>query len=153
MRTLYNSDFYAWTQEQARLLKETKWDLVDVVNLIEEIETLGRQERKELRHRLGVLLGHLLKWQYQPDNRSHSWLATIREQRRKIDMLLQESPSLQPYLEEALQTGYEDGVDLAVRETNLPYESFPETCPYALKQVMDAKFLPDWELSESSNTL
>ncbi len=149
MRTLYNSDFYAWTQEQARLLKETKWDLVDVVNLIEEIETLGRQERRELRNRLGVLLGHLLKWQYQSENRSNSWLATIREQRRQIEMLLQESPSLQPYLEEALQTGYEDGIDLAVRETNLPYKTFPETCPYALRQVMDAQFLPEQELSES----
>ena len=148
MRTLYNSDFYAWTQEQARLLKETKWDLVDVVNLIEEIETLGRQERKELRNRFGVLIGHLLKWQYQPKNRSNSWLATIREQRRKIEMLLQESPSLQPHLEEALQTGYEDGVDLAVRETNLSYETFPETCSYTLEQVIEAKFLPDGKLSE-----
>ncbi len=143
MSTLYDSDFYGWTQEQAKLLREQKWESVDIANVIEEIESLGRQERRELRNRFGVLLGHLLKWQYQPDHHGNSWQATIREQRRRIRILLQESPSLQPDLEEVLRTGYEDGLDLAVRETNLPYATFPEICPYTLEQALDVKFLPD----------
>lgn len=142
MSILYDSDFYAWTQEQAKLLREQKWESVDIANVTEEIESLGRQERRELRNRFGVLLGHLLKWQYQPDHRGNSWLASIREQRRRIETLLQESPSLQPYLEEVLRTGYEDGLDLAVRETSLPYTTFPQICPYMLSQALDAEFFP-----------
>ena len=142
MSTLYDSDFYAWTQEQAKLLRQQKWESVDIANVTEEIESLGRQERRELRNRFGILLGHLLKWQYQPDHRGNSWLASIREQRRRIETLLQESPSLQPYLEEVLRTGYEDGLDLAVRETNLPYATFPEICPYMLEQALDNEFFP-----------
>lgn len=142
MNTLYDSDFYAWTQEQAKLLREQKWESVDIANVVEEIESLGRQERRELRNRFGVLLGHLLKWQYQPEHHGNSWQATIREQRRKIRTLLQESPSLQTCLEEVLRTGYENGLDLAVRETNLPYSIFPESCPYTLEQALDVEFLP-----------
>lgn len=142
MNTLYEADFYAWTQEQAKLLRAHQWELVDVENLIEEIETLGRQERRELVNRLAVLLGHLLKWQYQPELQGSSWQATIREQRRKIKRLIEQNPSLSSYLEEALQEGYEDGLDLAVRETHLPYETFPEACPYPLEQALNDEFLP-----------
>jgi hypothetical protein len=142
MDKLYNFDFYAWTQEQSELLRQQAWDLLDTTNLIEEIESLGRRERQELGNCLGVLLGHLLKWQYQPEGCSNSWLATIREQRRKTKKLLQESPSLQPYLTDAFQEAYESGRDLAVRETNLPYERFPEVCPYTLEQALSADFFP-----------
>lgn len=140
---LYDSDFYAWTQTQAHLLKERKWEHLDLDHLIEEIESLGRQERRELVNRLSILLGHLLKWQYQPTGRGTSWQATIREQRRNIKKLLNQNPSLAPYLAEALQDGYEDGLDLAVRETGLPYETFPETCPYDLEQLFNPEFFPD----------
>lgn len=139
----YDTDFYAWTQEQAQHLKMRKWEYLDLENLVEEIESLGRQERQQLMNRFGVLLGHLLKWQYQPSYRSHSWQATIREQRRKILRLLEANPSLQTFLPEALQLGYEDGVDLAIAETNLPDATFPATCLYTLEQVLDAEFLPD----------
>lgn len=139
----YDTDFYAWTQAQAQHLKAGKWEHLDLENLVEEIESLGRQERQQLMNRFGVLLGHLLKWQYQPDYRSHSWQATIREQRRKILRLLKANPSLQPFLLEALQLGYEDGIDLAIQETNLPEETFPATCPYTLDQALDAEFLPN----------
>ena len=140
MKALYDADFHAWTQEQAKLLREHQWDLVDVANLIEEVETLGRQERRELRNRLTVLLGHLLKWHFQPQKQSNSWLATIREQRREVATLLQENPSLKAYLSEALQLAYQSGIDLAVRETELPYETFPEICPYILEQILSSGF-------------
>lgn len=139
---LYESDFYAWTQQQAKLLQEEKWSYLDIPNLVEEIESLGRQERRELRNRLGILIGHLLKWQFQPENRSKSWLATIREQRKQVLDLVDESPSLQPYLPEALIKGYESGLNLAVRETSLNYKAFPSDCPYSSEQVLNAEFFP-----------
>jgi len=84
----YEADFYGWTQQQAKFLQEEKWSCLDIPNLVEEIESLGRQERRELKNRLGVLLGHLLKWEFQPESRSRSWLATIREQRSQVLQLM-----------------------------------------------------------------
>ncbi|MEH2142459.1 DUF29 domain-containing protein [Nostoc sp.] len=140
---LYGTDFYTWTQEQVSLLKTQQWDQLDTVNLIEEIETLGRRERQELRNRLGVLLGHLLKWQFQPEKRSNSWLGTIREQRVQIKLLLQDSPSLKPYLDEVFLTIYELGLALAIRETELGEQVFPEICPYTLGETLNPEFLPN----------
>jgi hypothetical protein len=94
---LYETDFYAWTLEQAKLLKQGQLNQLDIVNLIEEIESLGKREKQELRNRLGILIGHLLKWRYQSDKRSNSWKATIREQRRRIKEHLEENPSLKSY--------------------------------------------------------
>ena len=94
-------------------------------------------------HRLGILLGHLLLWQYQPELSGNSWLATIREQRREILTLLEENPSLKPYLQEALALAYQSGLDLAVRETGLSYTKFPESCPYTWEQSLDAEFFPN----------
>lgn len=141
---LYETDFYDWTQKQVSLLKTQQWEQLDTLNLIEEIETLGRRERQELRNRLGVLLGHLLKWQFQPEKRSNSWLGTIREQRVQIKLLLQDSPSLKPYLDEVFFSVYELGLALAIRETELGENVFPEICPYTLDQTLNPKFLPNF---------
>jgi hypothetical protein len=89
---LYDRDFYAWTQQQVALIREGRWEEIDRANLLEEIESLGKQQRQELRNRLGVLIGHLLKWQYQPQNRSRSWLSTIRLQRLDIVGHLEKLP-------------------------------------------------------------
>ncbi len=139
---LYEIDFYAWTQEQASLLRKHQWSQLDLINLIEEIESLGKQQRQELRNRLSVLIGHLLKWEYQSSSRSRSWLATIRIQRLDVSELLEENPSLKPYLEEALQRAYPKGVLLAVDETDLPSRTFPAECPYSLTQILDNSFYP-----------
>lgn len=139
---LYEQDFYAWTQAQAEFLKQKSWQDLDVENLAEEIDALGRRERQELVSRLGVLLGHSLKWEFQPENRSKSWLATIREQRRKIRKLLEDNPSLKPYLSQACNDAYEDGVDLVVRETPLEYQQLPQVCPYPVDQILANDFLP-----------
>ncbi len=143
MANLYHTDFYAWTQKQAALLKQHHWADLDVPNLVEEIESLGRQERQELRNRLSVLLGHLLTWQYQAANRSNSWRATLREQRTQVRLLLQDNPSLKPYLAEAMEVAYQLGQDLAVREAGLDYAVFPAKCPYAVAQALDEGFFPD----------
>jgi hypothetical protein len=140
---LYEVDYYAWTQKQATLLREQRWTQVDLANILEEIESLGRQQRQELRNRLGILLGHLLKWQLQPDHRSKSWRATLREQRYRVRKLLDESPSLRGDLLEANEYGYELGLAVVVQETPLDYDELPERCPYLLEQVLDDSFLPE----------
>ncbi|KAI9129049.1 DUF29 domain-containing protein [Acaryochloris sp. CCMEE 5410] len=141
--TLYDQDFYAWTQRQIDLLKTQQWELVDVENLIEEIDSLGKQERRELCNRLGVLLGHLLKWHYQPEARSKSWAATIQEQRRRIQRHLKENPSLKPYLSEAIGIGYEDGLDLVNRETPLDPKQLPQSCPFSKAEIFEEPV--DWQ--------
>ena len=144
---LYETDFYAWTLEQAKLLKEESFENLDITHLLEEIESLGKQQRQELRNRLGVLIGHLLKWDYQPEKRSKSWRATIREQRREILRLLKENPSLKPYVTEAIAYAHESGLDLVVKETPLDYGELPDTCPYTSEQLCDLDFPAGLNLS------
>ena len=150
-KTNYETDFYAWTIEQASFLRDSAWDCLDISNLVEEIESLGRQEQRELLNRLGVLLGHLLKWEFQPGKRSKSWFATIREQRRRVLKLLEKSPSLHPFFPEALEEAYQDALDLAVRETSLDYKDFPPLCPYNLEQILDFEYFPGEQLEGDPN--
>ncbi|MFB8789772.1 MAG: DUF29 domain-containing protein [Potamolinea sp.] len=140
--SLYENDFYAWTQEQATLLRKHQWSELDLLNLIEEIESLGKHQRQELRNRLSVLIGHLLKWEYQISSRSRSWLATIRVQRRDTLRLLKDNPSLKSYLEDVVSEAYENGRDLAMGETDLPERTFPVECPYSLTEILGDRFYP-----------
>ncbi len=139
---LYDTDFYAWTLEQAHLLQSGHLHGLDIENLVEEIESLGRQERRELENRLGVLIGHLLKWVYQPEKRSKSWQVTIRVQRQQIQRHINRNPSLKSYLLEAVSIGYELGLELFFRETQLLDVDLPDVCPFTVEQVFDAAF-PD----------
>jgi hypothetical protein len=140
---LYEVDFYAWTIEQSKFLKVGDFKHLDITNLVEEIESLGKQERRELESRLGVLIGHLLQWEYQPEKRSKSWRATIREQRRAAQKLISQNPSLKPYLTEAIVDAYESGKDLVVSETTLDYMDLPQKCPYPSEQLLDPNFPAD----------
>ena len=140
--SLYENDFYAWTQQQSELIALKAWNRIDAANVVEELESLGRKERQELRNRLGILLGHLLKWQFQPEQRSNSWRGTIREQRKQINLLIQDSPSLKPYLKEALQDAYELGIALAIKETQLAEDIFLPDCPYLLSDILATGFWP-----------
>jgi Domain of unknown function DUF29 len=137
---LYELDFYAWTLEQSKLLKDGDFQNLDIINLVEEVESLGKQQRQELENRLAILLGHFLKWDYHPAHRSKSWKATIREQRRAIQKLIRQNPSLKPDLEEAIADAYESGLDLVVRETPLDYPELPQACAYTLDQLFDPEF-------------
>ncbi|WP_407682384.1 DUF29 domain-containing protein [Pseudocalidococcus azoricus] len=137
---LYETDFYAWTVEQSQFLKAGAWENLDIINLTEEIESLGKQQLRELEHHLGILLGHLLKWDYQSSCRNKVWQVTIREQRREINYLLKDSPSLKPYLPEAITEAYLSGIDLALRETDLDDQDLPAVCPYTSEQIFDPNF-------------
>jgi hypothetical protein len=141
-RVDYETDFYAWTVEQARLLRGGELSAIDTANIAEEIESLGRSDRRELESRLTVLVMHLLKWSGQPELRSKSWSATIREQRRQIEKLLRESPSLRSFVADALSRAYADAREDAVEETGLGEGDFPTECPFALDEVLSRNFLP-----------
>ncbi len=139
---LYERDFYAWTQRQAALFRARQPAAYDWDNIAEEIESLGRSEQSEIENRIEVLLHHLLKWQFQPAQRSRSWLGTIDEQRRRIEKIVRKSPSLKPYPSTTLDEAYADARAAAAIETGLAFESFPADCPYAISQVLDREFLP-----------
>ena len=139
----YEEDFYAWTVEQARLLRSGELSSIDVAIVAEEIESLGRGDKRELESRLTVLLMHLLKWQIQSKMRSRSWSGTILEQRRRIAKLLKESPSLLPFVNEALAEAYSDALEAASNETGLPETDFPTECPFTPDEVLSRAFLPE----------
>ena len=133
---LYEQDFYQWTHEQAGLLKAGALSQLDIPNLIEEIESMGRSEKRELRSRLTVLLMHLLKWDYQPDRRSGSWKSTINTQRMDIDFVLKDNPSLKHNLEMVINETYQIARERAADETGLPESVFPLSCPYTVDHIM-----------------
>lgn len=139
----YEEDFYAWTVEQARLLRRGEFSSIDAANIAEEIESLGRSDRRELESRLTVLLMHLLKWRKQSKMRSRSWSGTIIEQRRRVDKLLKESPSLRPFVSEALVEAYSNAREAASNDTGLPEAEFPDDCPFTLDEVLSREFLPE----------
>jgi len=137
---LYETDFYAWTLEQSKILSLGQWQSLDIANLVEEIESLGKQQKQELRNRLGVLIGHLLKWEFQPELRGKSWRSTIIEQRDRIKFHLADNPSLKPYLDQAVIDAYQLAQSLVVRETPLDYPDLPSDCPYTVSQILDPEF-------------
>ncbi|WP_035986815.1 DUF29 domain-containing protein [Leptolyngbya sp. KIOST-1] len=146
MPDLYETDFHAWTQAQANFLRQGKIDHLDVAHLIEEIESLGKQQKQELKNRLGVLIGHLLKWQYQADRRSKSWKYMIQEQRLQILDLLDQNPSLKAYQDEAIAKGYQLGLLLVGRETPLDPKTLPEQCPFTPEALFGDKFPEDLDV-------
>lgn len=140
---LYEQDFYAWANEQAALLRSGKLSAADIEHIAEEIESMGKTEKRELISRLKVLLMHLLKWQFQPVARSVSWQLTIKEQRREVARHLADNPSLKARLSETMADAYGDAIIAAARETSLPEDAFPAECPWSFEQIMDAGFWPD----------
>lgn len=137
----YENDFYAWTKEQVDLLKTGQLHEIDWQNIAEEIEDMGRSEKRQLESRLEILIMHLLKWQFQPNLRCRSWQLTIKEQRLRLEKLLQKNSSLQPHLTEAIEDVYPLATISAERETGL--SSFPDTCPYKLTKILYPEFLPE----------
>ncbi len=143
MGNRYDEDIAAWAFEQAEHLRRRNWSALDIENIAEEIESVGRAEKRELASRMSVLIAHLLKWQVQPVHRTRSWLRTIQHQRERLDRLLQKMPSLKPCLkdQEWLGDAFEEAVSFASKETGL--DDFPEYFPWTVDQVLDINFFPD----------
>ena len=125
------------------LLREGRFDDLDLANLIEEIEGMARKDKKAVKNNLIVLLTHLLKYQFQPAQRSSSWRGSILEHRRRLRDDFEESPSLRPHAIEVFVGAYADAREQASTETGLPLRSFPKSSPYTLEQTLDPEFLPD----------
>ena len=142
-RHLYETDYLKWIETTVKKLQVQDYSNIDWENLIDEIEDMGRSERRSLKSNLIVVLTHLLKWQYQPNFRSGSWKGSIVEHRRRIREALKDSPSLKPYFEEVFAQCYSDAVEQASAETGLSVEILPQVCPYTSAEVLDANFLPD----------
>ena len=140
--SLYDIDFYEWTQEQARLLGSGRWHDLDLDNLIEEVRSVGLSDKREIESRLQVLVAHLLKWRYQPGQRSSGWAGTIREQRRRIKLVGRDSPSLRGYPSAVFVDEYLGARLKAADETGIDFSLFPETCPFTVEEALDDDFLP-----------
>lgn len=139
----HDSDFHAWTQAQAELLRQGRWTDLDKDHLIEELESMGASERRELNNRLAVLLAHLLKWRYQPERRGRSWTLTIEEQRQRCRRVLRDNPSLKPRLPTLAEDAYLDARLMAARETGLEKHLFPASCPWPVEQALNDEFMPE----------
>ena len=138
----YDEDFVLWTERQAALIRAGRFDQVDWDHVAEEIESLGASDRRELGHRLEVLMMHLLKWQIQPIHRSRSWRSTLRVQRSRIERLLKQSPSLRRQVAALSKEHYASARDMASAETGFAPATFPASLPYKPGQILDDAFFP-----------
>jgi hypothetical protein len=142
-RDLYGVDFLEWTRCNAALLRAGRLDEIDAEHLAEEIEDMGVNQRHQLFSRLKVVMMHLLRWQAEPGRRSASWRRIINTQRDRLELLLEDAPSLKSHACARMQRPHEKAVRDAMVDTGLPEASFPETCPFTIDQILDEKFFPD----------
>jgi len=142
MPSPYATDFDLWVRQTARLVREQRWQELDVEALLAEIEDLGKSERRGISSQLTRLLMHLLKWHYQPQRRSESWLDSISDARLQIELALKDSPSLRTYPAEQIEQSYRKARQSAAKQTGLPLSIFPEGCPYTLDAILDEDYLP-----------
>lgn len=139
---LYNQDYYQWVQETIKLLEKKIFRSLDLDHLIEEIEDLALNEKQIIETNLIVVLKLLLKWQYQPEQRSGEIKASIRRHRYQIRDDLKVSPSLKTYLSEIWLESYQEARLQAADETELAISTFPEQCPYTIENILNTDYLP-----------
>jgi len=138
----YEEDFVAWAAETALLLRERRFDEIDMESLAEEVDAMAGRDRREVVNRLITLLMHLLKWQHQPAKRSRSWQSTIAMQQDKLDLLFEDSPSLKRGLAAAVTRAYPRAVGRAAIQTGLPADTFAPRCPFSVDQILDQAYRP-----------
>lgn len=148
MGTKYETDVVAWANEQAQLIRDKKFALLDCKNIAEEIEDVGKSEKRELASRMAVLLAHLLKWQFQPERQCKSWSQTINDQRVELDYHLDENPSLRTNLDDEkwLKMVWAKATSHARQETNL--DCFPASFPWKMADVLKHEWLPEKSLEK-----
>ena len=140
---LYETDYYSWTALQARLLKENRISEMDIKNLIEEITDMGNRHVDAVESLSIVLVTHLLKWQYQPDQRSNSWRGSIVNSRNRIKRILKKNPEIKGKIPEIYSDIYEDALSVAIAETGLKREVFPTENPWTFDEIMELDFFPN----------
>ena len=140
--SLYDQDLSAWAAHNARLLRNGQFNDLDIEHLIEELDDMGKSERRGIYSHQKVLLMHLLKWQFQPAKQTPSWRYTIRNARRELKYLIDDNPSLKNFPQLKLQSAYIDAVIMAAGETGLDEREFPSVCPYTVEQLLDEEWMP-----------
>lgn len=145
MTMKYDEDVIAWANEQARLLRAGRFDMLDIEHLADEIEDVGKSEKRELANRMAVLLCHLLKWQFQPERRGSSWKRTIDDQRKRLKRVIGIVPSLNGLLcdREWFEDAWSDGLLMAAKETEKEADTFPAACPWTTDEIMNNTFYPE----------
>ncbi|OQW94908.1 MAG: hypothetical protein BWK79_04310 [Beggiatoa sp. IS2] len=139
----YEQDYYGWIIHSIKLLQQGQLQQLDVQHLMEELEAMGASERRELESRIVILIMHLLKWQYQEQNRCASWKGTIIEQRRQIQRLIRMSPSLKRFVTTMMSENYPEAVERAAVEISLAEDIFPVNCPYLWEEIIDNQYYPN----------
>jgi len=141
--TSYKNDVVIWAKEQAALLRNGRFSELDIANIAEEIEDVGKSEERELASRMAVLLMHLLKWQYQPERQNRSWLRTIKEQRKRVLLRVTRTPSLKQIVLDMdwVTEVWSDAVVKAIEETGI--DVFPEECPWIMSDILKEGWLPE----------
>jgi hypothetical protein len=151
LSTLYDVDYSSWAARTAELLRQGRFSVLDLDHLVEELDDMGKSQWHELVSRLRILLAHLLKWQYQyrqlserwAEYEGKSWRNTLIEQRLALGYLLEEYPGLKGKMNEAVNKAYPQAIELAGRESELPFKTFPLSCPYTQAQILDPDFYPE----------
>jgi len=142
-KTLYEQDFNLWLEETVNLLKTRQLSLIDYENLIEEIESMGKRDKKALESNLEQILMHLLKWQYQKNKRSNSWRYSIIEHRNRLKKDFRDSPSLKPYFDNVLEDCYQTAREFTSEQTGLDIKTFPVNLPFTKEQILSSNYLPE----------
>ena len=136
----YEGDYHAWTVEQAAALRAGRLSELDVQNLAEEIDDLGKAEFGKLSSSYRVILLHMLKWDHQPERRTRSWVGSIETHRIRLDIVLGDNPSLKGSQPEAIARGYREARVKAAAETGQDKGSFPKECPYSPDDIMNRAY-------------
>lgn len=139
LNVLYDRDYHLWLEKTAELLKTKNFEAIDLDNLIEEIESLGRSEKNKIISSLRLIYHHLLKWKYQPEKRSKSWKNTIERERDNIKDYIEDMPSLKNLLQEinSLEKAYRRGRRDAIKETGIT--NLPTDCPFTIEEVLKSE--------------
>ena len=140
--SLYDRDYALWLETTIEQLRQQNFDQIDWENVLDEFESMSKRDRRSIESNLVILLIHLLKWEFQPRMRSGSWKGSIREHRRRIQLILKDSPSLKSYVTNSLCEAYAEALAGAIDETGLDISMFPANCPYSILNVLDPDFLP-----------
>ena len=145
--TLYEEDYNLWLEQIIQQLRAAKgghlFEEIDLKNLIEELESMGRSEKRAVYSNLKILLMHLLKYRYQPEKRSNSWRRTIREHRQRLQEAFRDSPSLRNHFNEVFNPCYQAARELAADETGLVLDAFPTESPFSQEAILNPDYLPD----------
>ncbi|MDJ1178216.1 DUF29 domain-containing protein [Roseofilum sp. BLCC_M91] len=143
---LYDRDYYLWLETTSQLLRNRQLDRIDLEHLAEELEDMGKSEKRAIESNLEILLMHLLKYQYQPEKQTNSWRYTIYEHRDRIQKAFRDSPSLTNYFNQIFEGCYAKARQRAAIETGMNIDEFPELCPFSIDQTLNSDYWPENEV-------